>query len=245
MTKSTSSIFLSLVIPVYHCNTIRQDILDIVKICKKLHQPFEIICVVDGLKNQQDTTLSEVKKIHEPFFSYIFLPKNKGKGFAVRQGFAQAKGKYRGFIDAGHDIEPDGILTAVHTLKKHKADAVIGNKQNTQSEISYPFIRKLYSSVLQHLVQTFLHLPFADTQVGLKIFSAKMLDTILPMLTINRWAFDLELLAIAHQKGFRNIRQFPIKITYNYATNISIRDAIHFLGEFFVIMYRIQQSNDE
>lgn len=230
-------VFFSLIIPVYNCPSIYTDIKQIAKVCKKLKQPFEIICVVDGLKDRADQTLSEVQRFLAPYFSYYFLDKNRGKGFAVRYGFTRANGKILGFIDAGHDIEPEGILIALKTLQTKRADIVIGNKKNSHSQISYPVARRIYSSLLHYLIRIFLNLPFEDTQVGLKLFKKEVLTDLLPRLTINRWAFDLELLALAQKKRGLVVREFPITITYNYATNISFRDVGGFMVEFLIIFY--------
>lgn len=242
MNSNPKQPYLSLVIPVYYGKTIRSDVAKIATVCKKIGKPFEIICVVDGLKNSEDNTLKEVQKIKESFFSFHFLEQNKGKGYAVRFGLNKARGKFQGFIDAGHDIEPDGILTALKLLQKHQVDGAIGNKKNIHSSIKYPLTRRIYTKTLQKVIKIFLNLPYEDTQVGLKIFTNTLVQTLLPQLTVNRWAFDLELLALAHKQGYKNIQQFPITITYNYSTTIKTTDLIHFLREFVLICWRIRTS---
>jgi hypothetical protein len=55
-----------------------------------------------------------------------------------------------------------------------------------------------------------------DTQVGLKVLSRGVADDVVPLLLVKRFAFDLELLAVAHALGHGRIRELPIRLDYRF-----------------------------
>ena len=48
-----------------------------------------------------------------------------------------------------------------------------------------------------------------DTQRGFKIFTAESAEKIFPKMTIERWGFDIEALALARKFNF-NIKEVPV-----------------------------------
>ena len=69
-----------------------------------------------------------------------------------------------------------------------------------------------------------------DTQVGIKLFRAPVIQAILPQLEINRYGFDLELLSLAKMHGFGRILEAPIHIDYFGGQNrFFLSDIVHVL----------------
>lgn len=231
---------LSLIVPAYRCLTIDTDLRTIYRVLKSLEIPFELICVVDGRAHQHDPTEHLARSVELPHLVVLSYPINQGKGHAVRYGFAHARGKYIGFIDAGNDINPRSIEVAFNAIKESRADMAIGNKRDHLSTVSAPPARKLYSVMLRLLIRIFFDLRLTDTQVGLKIFRAGVVKRLLPHLRIRRWAFDVELLALARQLHIDHIIEIPVKLTYNASSNITTQALIHFFYEFFVIFWRMK-----
>jgi len=60
----------------------------------------------------------------------------------------------------------------------------------------------------------FPHLPVSDTQVGIKLFRREVIDAIADDLTIDRYGFDLEMLALARARGFTHFLEAPIRLDY-------------------------------
>jgi hypothetical protein len=69
----------------------------------------------------------------------------------------------------------------------------------------------------QQLNRLLFHLDVRDTQVGLKLFSRRVAEDVLPLLIVKRYAFDLELLAVATSRGYDRIRELPIRLQYRFA----------------------------
>ncbi|HSV94380.1 MAG TPA: glycosyltransferase [Spirochaetia bacterium] len=230
---------LSVIVPAYNCKTIYRDLSTLKKYLNNLDRSYEIICVVDGRKNKADHTIELAKKIKEKNIKIYFYSLNKGKGYAIRYGMARAKGGIIAFIDAGSDLHAKGIGLALEHLKWYDADIIVGSKRHHASRVNYPWRRKILSFIVQKATRFFFGLDVSDTQTGLKVFKRKVLVKVLPRLMVKRWAFDLEMLAVANHLGFKKIYESPVEINYNFASNIGIQSIQNFIVDYLAIIYRI------
>src|SRR5207248_10466725 len=78
------------------------------------------------------------------------------------------------------------------------------------------------------------------TQTGLKRFRRRVLQEALPLLAIKKFAFDLELLVVAHQVGFRKIVEAPIRLDYQFESTVNLRSAWRVLWDTAAIFYRLR-----
>jgi len=76
--------------------------------------------------------------------------------------------------------------------------------------------RKILSWGYFQLVKILFGLKIKDTQPGIKIFRKAVLEKVLPKLNINRYAFDIEILAVARKMGFERIYEAPIKMDFQF-----------------------------
>ena len=67
--------------------------------------------------------------------------------------------------------------------------------------MDYPRSRRVASWGYQQLNRVLFRLDVRDTQVGMKVFSRAVVDDVMPLLLVKRFAFDLELLAVATASG--------------------------------------------
>ncbi|HRS22654.1 MAG TPA: glycosyltransferase [Candidatus Woesebacteria bacterium] len=217
MSKLTPNHFLSLIVPVYKQEkTIKKDIIRLLKTLDQIRYPSELIAVVDGIL--VDTSYYILKKIKNPKLKVIAIKRNQGKGYAIRKGMAKAKGDYIAFIDAGMEIDPNGISMILEHMEWYNADIIVGSKRHPASIIQYPLDRKIISFCAQIYARLFLGLKITDTQAGLKIFKRRVLEKILPKLLVKQYAFDLEILAVANRLGFKRIYEAPIKLNYSFTS---------------------------
>ncbi len=230
---------LSVIVPAYNCQTIDRDLLSIKKYLDELARSYEIICVVDGVKNENDKTSDLAKSVRGPGIKVFPYKDNRGKGYAIRFGMARARGGIIAFIDAGSDLSASGIGLALEHLKWYKADIIIGSKRHHASRVAYPWRRVILSFFVQRATRIFFDLDVSDTQTGLKVFRREVLEKVLPRLLVKRWAFDLEILAVANRLGFSRIYESPIEISYNFASNINHHAVINFANDYLAIFYRI------
>ncbi len=229
---------LSVIVPAYNCSSIDRDLLSIQRYLDELNRPFEIICVVDGIKNGEDKTTELAKSIRGPRLKVFPYLENRGKGYAVRFGMARARGGIIAFIDAGNDLNASGIGLALEHLKWYKADIIVGSKRHRASRVDYPFQRKVLSFIVQRATRFMFGFDVSDTQTGLKIFRREVLEKVLPRLLVKRWAFDLEMLAAANRLGFKRIYESPIELQFNSASNVTYRAVTNFATDYLAIFYR-------
>ncbi len=200
----------SLIIPVYKQEkTIRKDIQDVLEVLETRKMDFEIIPVVDGML---DRSFAEAKKIKDSRVHVVGYPSNHGKGYAVRYGFSQATGDVIGFKDAGGDLKPAALPLMLAQFEFQKADIVIGSKRHPDSKVDYPFIRTILSWGYQKFTKLLFGLDVRDTQVGMKIYTRKVLEDVLPRLLVKQFAFDIEILTVAYHLGYRKIYEAPVEI---------------------------------
>ncbi len=234
----TQKPFLSVIVPAYRCPTIVHDLQAIDQYLQALSIPYELICVVDGQTNKDQTiTLAKrATKFGVQVFSY---PDNQGKGYAIRYGMARAKGNLIAFIDAGSDLNARGLGLALEHLKWYEADIIIGSKRHKASKINYPFQRRILSWIVQRATRFIFGFNVSDTQTGLKLFRREVLDDVLPRLLVKRWAFDVEILAVAHRLGYQHIYESPIELQFNGMSTLNYHSVINFAIDYLAIIYRI------
>jgi glycosyltransferase involved in cell wall biosynthesis len=170
--------------------------------------PYEIVVVDDGSK---DTTLTKAityasRNGHVKVVSY---DENVGKGYAVKAGFMQASGDVVVFADSDMEIDMSTILSYVDALDD--GDVVIASKWHPESVVEMPLTRRILSHSFNVLVRILTGANLKDTQVGLKVIRKSVFKNIFPRLTVKRYAFDVELLAVAKLYGAR-IVEMPVKL---------------------------------
>lgn len=215
--KNTPEI--SIIIPAYQSQDfIYDNLIEICKILDKLYKKYEVICVVDGAT---DNTLIQVNRIAKQSEKVKVLnyKNNRGKGYAVRYGMEKASGELIGFIDAGRDLDYGDIRGLLKLFKSRNADIVVGSKRHPDSVVNSSFLRKIYSYGYQFYVKCFFGLDVSDTQAGMKVFKNNIIKKILPVLLTDGFAFDVEILSIAHKIHNAKIVEAPIHA--NLAENTS------------------------
>lgn len=173
--------------------------------------PYEVIVVDDG---STDSTRDEIQKAEAtmPKLRPVFLAHNVGKGAALKRGFEASRGTYILLLDGDLDLPPHQVSGFFRIMEEKKADAVIGSKLHRDSNVgSYPWHRRLTSLTYYVLVKMLVGLPVRDTQTGIKLFKRAALDWAFPRMLVKQFAFDLELLAIIHEKEFQ-VAESPITL---------------------------------
>lgn len=210
---------ISLIVPAYRQEkTIIADIKNLDKALSKLPLKHELLVVVDGFLDKTMEKLSKVKTIEVKALGY---KRNTGKGFAIKYGVSKAKGDVIGFIDAGGDIDPTQISLMLSIMDWNNADIVIGSKLHPESRVNYPLWRKIMSWGYR----TFTHILFGfdvrDTQVGFKIFKKNVAKQVFKRIIVKKFAFDVEVLAVAQKLGYRRIYEAPVKINFKKALSVT------------------------
>ena len=240
--KTKKSILISVIIPAYQQEkTIKKDILRVIDVMGRLRYKFEIILVVDGMN---DNTFKIARKIKSPKLVVVGYESNRGKGYAVRFGMGRSKGDIVAFIDSGMEINPNGLSMLLEHFEWYNADIIVGSKLHPASKVHYPFSRKILSWGYRWLVKLLFGLQIRDTQVGMKFYKRKVLDTVLPRLLVKTYAFDIEILAVAHHLGYTRIFEAPIDLDFKGNSSVVSkgfwRTIILMLRDTCAVFYRLK-----
>lgn len=191
---------------------------------------YEIIVVSDGSK---DNT-GEVVKNLETTVKNLRLIDNKdnhGKGWVVRQGMLEANGDVRLFMDADNSTTVDQVLPFLPYFEQGY-DLVIGSRRITGANIAVhqPWFRDFQGAVFRFIVHTLVPVGVTDSQCGFKAMSAGAAQRIFPEQRIMRWAFDVEILALARKFGFK-IKELPIVWVNDVESHVKLSGKIKMLLE--------------
>lgn len=243
---------ISIIVPAYRQEaTIVKDLKRIKEVLDKLRYPTELICVVDG--KVQDHTFQKALEFSKKYdnVKVIGYDTNKGKGYAVRFGMAASKGDVIGFVDAGMDLNPNGLSILLEHFEWYNADIIVGSKRHPASKVNYPWQRRVLSVGYQILVWILFDLKVRDTQVGMKFFRREVLEEVLPRLLVKWFAFDIEMLAVANYLGYKRIYESPIDINLQYgdgaASSITSKRFLKIVLTMFIdtlaVFYRLKILN--
>lgn len=222
---------LSVVIPAYNEEErIEKTLLAVSEFLKKQSFDYEILVVNDGSK---DKTAEVVLKLAGsiPKLDLINNQQNHGKGWVTKQGILQAKGDVRLFMDADNSTTVDEIVKMLPFFDQGY-DIVVGSRRIAGSNIAVKqsSIRDFLGGVFRFIVHTLVPVGVTDTQCGFKAFSAQAAEAIFPEQTIFRWAFDVEILAIARKQN-RKIKEVPVTWVNDGASHVKLGGMISMLLE--------------
>ncbi len=206
---------LSIVIPAFNeGKKISRDIEDACQFLQRERLKGEIIVVDDGSRDDtavmaQNTSVpaSVVKKV-------IRYDKNRGKGYAVKNGILITEGEYVMFADSGSCIQYDFALKGLSLLKANQCDIAHASRKMAQSVIKreQSFSRRLTSKLFRFFTVNFMGLPgyLTDTQCGFKMYKGYVAREIYRNTVSEGFAFDIEIILRAVKKRYR-IQEFPVE----------------------------------
>lgn len=175
---------------------------------EKQNYSYEVLVVNDGSTDKTKELVQETIK-DWPHFKLIDNKVNKGKGGVVKQGMFKAEGKWRLFMDVDESV----TINEIERLWPYTRDyqIIIGSRYTAGGKITkkQPLIRRIVSRGGNLLIQILIAWGIKDTQCGFKLFSAAAAKDIFPLQTMERWSFDMELIAIAKKHGYK-IKEVPV-----------------------------------
>ena len=231
--------FISIIIPGYNEG---KRILPVMKalssFCQRNFSKHEIIFVDDGSTDQTWEMVTSFRDC--PSFRAMRNIKNRGKGDAVRKGMLAARGDYRFFTDADIPYGTECFLQALKTLKNPGCDMVIGSRDLPASwdQARVRWIRKIASRLFSIIVNIFLHINIKDSQCGFKGFTAQSAQQLFSHLTVQGFAFDVEIFILAKQLGY-SIEKLPVTLITNQHTKVRLtRDPFRMLMDILKLSWR-------
>ena len=237
---------ISIVVPAYNEERrLPATLIDIIDFCEEEQMLYEIIVVDDGSTDLTHKVIEKFKRIRSEVRG-IQLPKNYGKGHAVRTGALNADGVLILFTDA------DGA-TPIEELKRllpeiiNGADIAIGSRAiyNTETAVKTVWYRKAIGRVFNFLVNTFLIPNIADTQCGFKLFTRSAANFVFSRQKSDGFSFDLELLFLA-RKANLTVKEIGINWTNIPGSKVNlVVDSIKMFIDIFKCSIRHRNVNED
>src|SRR5258708_28877698 len=145
------------------------------------------------------------------------------------------------------DLDPTEISIMLDIMDWNNADIVIGSKLHPDSKVNYPIGRKILSWGYRTLTHILFGFKVRDTQVGLKIFKKRVAKEVFSKIIVKRFAFDIEVLAVAYKLGYTKIYEAPIKLDFNKASSITSsnfwKNIFWMLWDTVAVFYRLKILN--
>jgi dolichyl-phosphate beta-glucosyltransferase len=200
---------LHVVLPVYNeVQEIEEHFARVVSWAKD-HPEFEFSFVDDGSTDgTAERLLRLAKSCPLPGIRVLALPVHRGKGYALREGFALQPGLPFCFTD-GDLAYPLELLLDFHRELASYHLVIASRGAPLGAARSAPWIRSVLGWGFNTLVRLILDLAYVDTQAGLKAMRQDVALALLPRCAIDGFAFDVELLWIAHRWGLR-VGEIPV-----------------------------------
>jgi glycosyltransferase involved in cell wall biosynthesis len=228
---------ISVVIPFYNPGAAMRPTVDrLVGALRAAGVGFEVICVSDGSTDGSERTLDgcpdEVRVLVNPV--------NRGKGAALHTGFSHARGAFVGMVDCDGDIDPVHLLEYLIQARESGAQVVYADKRLGESTSASSPARKLVSFGFSSVVGTMFALGVRDTQTGCKLFSRSALQSVLPRLREERFAFDLEFFVAAKAAGVTSFRAAPVALSERLAgSTVTVKTIMRTLADALTVFGRL------
>lgn len=217
---------LSIIIPAYNEERRLPQTLDRIQAFLQTRGTSSEVIVVDDGSSDGTARLVEARSASWPGLRVVKNPGNRGKGYSVRHGMLEARGRIVLFTDADLSApieEADKLLAALETQ-----DVAIGSRAMDRGliEVHQPWHRETIGIVFNGVVRAVLGLPFADTQCGFKAFRGERSRIIFEQQRIERFGFDPELLFLARRHGL-TVAEVPVRWSNDEATRVNaFRDGL-------------------
>jgi dolichol-phosphate mannosyltransferase len=184
---------LSLVIPCYNEEETLAPCIKRVLAIGKTDLKLELIIVDDCSTDKSLAVAQELAK-HHPEITILQHERNRGKGAALRTGFAHATGEFVGIQDADMEYDPQDFHTLLQPLLENRADVVFGSrylKPDTR-RVLY-FWHTWMNKTLTFVSNMFTNLDITDMETCYKLFRREIIQGI--DLKENRFGFEPEVTA--------------------------------------------------
>lgn len=128
-----------------------------------------------------------------------------GKGGVISEAFRRADAELIAFVDADGATPPSELLRVVHACAELGSDLAIASRYHPAAVLPVPRSRRrrLAAQGFAGLVRHLFALPYYDTQCGAKVIRRSAAQRITPLLSARDFVFDVDLLVIARELGFR------------------------------------------
>jgi glycosyltransferase involved in cell wall biosynthesis len=217
---------LSVVIPVFNeVNTVLQ----VIERVRKTGLPLEIILVDDGSQDGTRDILATLPPAED--LKIILHDHNRGKGAALRTGFANATGTAVVVQDADLEYDPDDFRFLIQPIVEGEADVVYGSRYGHHDRQVAPLWHVAVNRFITRLTNLRTGLYMSDVETCYKVVRRELIAELAPGLRENRFGIEIELTIKLARKRVRFYER-PIRYyrrSYHEGKKIGWRDGVRAL----------------
>ena len=222
----------SVIIPAYNEEKTILNVLQAVAAQQSEQVKLEVIVVDDGSK---DRTVETARAHPELYSALIEMPKNGGKGAAVKAGLARATGDYVLIQDADLEYDPEDYPKLFQPVLRRNADMVIGSRLVAPAVTRvYYFWHRVGNRVITLTFNVLFNTTFTDIYCGYLLYRRVLLDP--ADLTTVGWEQHAEMLGRLVRKG-THLYEVPVSYfgrTYAEGKKIRARHIVAVVAQIFV-----------
>jgi glycosyltransferase involved in cell wall biosynthesis len=197
-----NEMLLSVVIPIFNEEPTIVDVIGRLKATmQKIGLKHEII-VVDDCSEDRSLEISKSQNV-----KVYSLKKHMGKGYALRVGFAKAKGEIIATIDSDGSHRPEELPLLLTPILQDQADFVIGSRFLHEKPASARKLNAIGVRLFNVLIKIFTRAEVSDSQSGYRAMKTEILKNL--RLRSSEYEIESEMLVKTAQRGFR-VKEVPI-----------------------------------
>lgn len=205
---------------------------------------FEILVVDDGSIDSTVDVVSRLAAAH-PRLKLIRSERNRGKGHAIRAGVIASIGERILVSDADLSTPIEEFETLKLPLDCDQADIAIGSRALELSRIikRQPWWRQGMGKMFNRLVRMLVLEGIKDTQCGFKLFTGAIAREIFAHAVVDRFAYDVEILALANKEGYR-IAEIPVSWKNAPGSKVNpVSDSLRMMRDLLIIRKRLGKQS--
>lgn len=233
---------MSIVIPAYNeAGRLPTTLEKIARYADAHTEVLEIVIVDDGSRDSTASVVRDAAK-RDPRIRLVSYALNAGKGYAIRRGIIETRGDLVLISDADLSTPIEEIEKLTAALQQH--DIAIGSRGVDESTVKQRqrWYRQKMGKVFNRIMRSVTGLPYIDTQCGFKLMSRSVAREIFGQATVDRFAFDVEMLMLAHQRGF-TVAEVPVLWFNSSDSRVHIvRDSMRMLRDVLALRWRLGKS---
>lgn len=193
---------------------------------------YEIIVVDDGSSDGTGRIVDRIAK-DAPSVRLVRYEKNRGKGHALRTGVLVTKGDFVLVMDADLSTPMEELRKLMPCVSDGGFDIAIGSRALALSDIikKQPWWRRGMGKTFNKIVKILVIGGFSDTQCGFKLFKGDVARSLFREAKIDRFAYDVEILALAGRNGY-GIKEVPIRWINSPESRVDpVKDSLQMLAD--------------
>jgi len=243
MSSTFSRPFLSIIVPAY--NEEERLVASLGKITSYLDAvgiDAEILVVDDGSKDR--TAELAAKALLGRRGRVVRNGDNRGKGYSVRHGVLEARGRFVLLTDADLSTPIDDHAKLAAVIRDRGLDVVIGSRALPDSDVQVRqgWLRQTMGRSFNTIIRAVTGLPYRDTQCGFKLMDRERVKPLFDKMVVNRFAFDVELLFLCARFGL-SVADVPVIWRNATGSKVSVfGDPLNMIADVLRVRWRFRRG---